>query len=206
MLNSNSAKLIMWMCAIGSLTCAAFGKTNILMFIFIVGFLYNAVDVYFVRDNPVSLKNIKNLLQDESTYLTHSYVREIVAQVDEYIAAWSSFDDICRINCMEAGKDLTNTKHTKNKDEARKVLKMGEEAILTNSKLLYVRLKIIKLKRRISEEDKAYLIKHQLKNKEILQYMEKLLSEIGELNKGNYESITFNMKAYVEALKRLNGN
>lgn len=206
MLNNGSAKLIMWVCALGSITCAFLGRTNILLLLFLVGFLYNAVDVYFIRDNPVTLKSMRNLLLEESFHLTHSYVREMVSQVDEYISGWASFDDICRINCMESGKDITNTRLTRNRDDARNVMKLGEEAILTNSKLLYARLKIIKLKRNLSEEDKTYLNKYQLKNKEILNYMEKLLSEVGELNKGNYDSVTINMKAYVDALKQLNGN
>ena len=105
---------------------------------------------------------------------------------------------------MEAGTDLTKTKLTKNIDEARKVMKYGEEAILSNSRVLYARLKIIKLKRNITEEDKAYLYKYQQKNKEILHHMERLLGEVGELNKGNYSSL--NIKEYVDALKVLNGN
>ncbi|MBQ9934353.1 MAG: hypothetical protein IJO70_00720 [Lachnospiraceae bacterium] len=204
MLNSKSTKLVILICAIGSIVCAMFGKLNIVLVIFLVGFLYHSIDYYFCRDNPVSLKNMRNLLLEESYYLTHSYVKEMVSHVDEYIAAWSSFDDICRLNCMEAGTDLTKTKLTKNIDEARKVMKYGEEAILSNSRVLYARLKIIKLKRNITEEDKAYLYKYQQKNKEILHHMERLLGEVGELNKGNYSSL--NIKEYVDALKVLNGN
>lgn len=203
MLNNSSTKLVMALCALGSLISVVVDAPTLVLIILISGFLYYAIDYYFIRDTPVSLRTIKELMQEESSYITRSVVLEINSYIEEYINAASTFDNICRVNCMDAGKDITKTKLTKNVDEAREVMKYGEEALLSNCRVLYSRLKIIKLRRNMTEEDKVYIKKYNDKNKEILMYIEKLLSEVGELNKGNYDVI--NIKEYVDALRQLNG-
>lgn len=215
MLNNSSTKLVMLVCIIGSLISVVVDAPTLVLILFVSGFLYHAIDYYFIRDTPVSLRTMRELIlelksdfmkepmSDESSNSIRTIMVNVNSHIEEYLNAASTFDNICRVNCMDAGKNITKTNLTKSVDAAKDVMKYGEKALTSNCNVMYSRLKVVKLRRNITEEDKLYLEKYNSKNKEILMYIEKLLNEVGELNKGNYDVI--NLKEYVDALKELNG-
>lgn len=161
-------RTIFWSCLIGSIIAVSLNISSVIQIAMIAGALFHGAMFFFIRDKPVSINMMQDLVEEADPYEASDMT------VKRQLERFKSLRNTIEKNLLLTNRSMSDLSKLKD------VLKDGEEAIISNARLCYSRYKIIGSRQYETRDDISYLNSIYAKNESILKMLEDLTGEIGE--------------------------